>query len=270
MLSSARNAYEYPTLLLARQEMASWRHLQLEPSALGAPDRVDTAPGLRPDGGHLAATLHHLAQRAEGGAQALYSHLAARLDALLGGVRSFEVLANPQRGRLDLRLIDHQGTAVGSRALSDGSLRYLALCALEVDPSPGGLVCLEEPASGIHPQGMNALLALLCKLAADPLTPAGPHNLLRQVILNSYSPALLAGIDDDDLLLARALDGASFSWCAGTWRDAGTEDDPRSIPVEAWDELFTQQGVRQPTRSAARRAPCKEEGPQRQVTLFPS
>jgi predicted ATPase len=273
VLSSARSAFAHPTLLLARQELASWRHLRFEPSALGAPDRADTPPGLRPDGAHLAATLHHLARhreaKAPGGADALYSHLAARLDALLGGVRSFRVQVDPARGHLDMVLTDARGTEHHGRDLSDGTLRTLALAALEVDPNPGGLVCLEEPASGIHPQGVPALLAQLRALAVDPRRPCGADNPLRQVILNSYSPALLAGIPDEQLLLARNLDGASFSWKQGTWRDEDALDDPRSIHVEAWDELFRQQGVRAPAEAPAARSKERSAAPRKQVSLFP-
>lgn len=273
VLSSARSAFAHPTLLIARQELASWRHLRLEPSALGAPDRADTTPGLRPDGGHLAATLHHLGRHRDrhqpGGADALYSHLASRLDALLGGVRSFRVNADPARGHLDMVLTDTRGTQHHARALSDGTLRTLALAALEVDPNAGGLVCLEEPASGIHPQGMSALLAQLRALAVDPKRPCGADNPLRQVILASYSPALLAGIPDDDLLLARNLDGASFSWKQGSWRDEDAPDDPRSIPAEAWDELFRQQGVRGPAEAPSKRDKAFEDAPRKQVSLFP-
>ncbi|MFH1468040.1 MAG: AAA family ATPase [Pseudomonadota bacterium] len=264
VLSAARSAYAHPTLLLARQEMASWRHLRLEPSALAAPDRTDTPPGLCVDGAHLAATLHHLARHH--GGPALWSRLAARLDALLGGVRSFEVSADPTRGFLDMRLTDTRGTPHHGRALSDGTLRYLALAALEVDPRAGGLVCLEEPASGIHPQGVPALMTLLRALATDPRLPAGPDNPLRQVVLATYSPALLAGIPEDDVLLARNLDGASFSWRQGTWRDEGAEDDPRAIPAEAWDELF---GRRAPEEPRARRERVEDTSPLKQVSLFP-
>jgi predicted ATPase len=273
VLSSARSAFAHPTLLIARQEIASWRHLRIEPSALGVPDRADTPPGLLPNGGHLAATLHHLARlreaRAPGGAEALYSHLAARLDALLGGVRSFEVLVDPARGHLDMVLTDSRGTRHPGRALSDGTLRTLALAALEVDPNAGGLVCLEEPASGIHPQGVPALLAQLQALASDPRRPTDADNPLRQVIFSSYSPALLAGISDEHLLLARNLDGASFSWKQGTWRDEDADDDPRSIHAEAWDELFRQQGVRGPADAPSRRGKEQPHEPRKQVSLFP-
>ncbi len=273
VLSSARSAFSHPTLLLARQELASWRHLRMEPSALGAPDRADTPPGLQSDGSHLAATLHHLARhrdrQGEGGADALYSHLASRLDALLGGVRSFQVQVDPARGHLDMVLTDTRGTRHHARALSDGTLRTLALAALEVDPNPAGLVCLEEPASGIHPQGVPALLAQLRALAVDTRQPCGPDNPLRQVILASYSPALLAGIPDEHLLLARNLDGASFSWRKDTWRDEDAQDDPRSIHAEAWDELFRQQGVRGPAEAPTRRGKERAQAPRKQVSLFP-
>ena len=58
---SATNAAESPTALLARNEMRSWRLLQLEPSSLRKPDEFTSPTTLETDGSHLAATLYHLA-----------------------------------------------------------------------------------------------------------------------------------------------------------------------------------------------------------------
>ena len=65
MLSSVNNAAEHRTLVLARQEMAGWTQLQLEPSALRAPDGFTAPRSVGPDGAHLPATLYDLAQAAQ-------------------------------------------------------------------------------------------------------------------------------------------------------------------------------------------------------------
>jgi len=59
---STVNAQESPTAVLARQEMLNWRLLQLEPSALRAPDGFDAPSQLAPSGAHLPATLYRLSQ----------------------------------------------------------------------------------------------------------------------------------------------------------------------------------------------------------------
>lgn len=77
MLSSVNNAAEHRTLVLARQEMMSWTELQLEPSALRAPDSFTAPPAIASNGAHLPATLHHLArlagQQESGGEENLLS-----------------------------------------------------------------------------------------------------------------------------------------------------------------------------------------------------
>jgi predicted ATPase len=45
--------------------------------------------------------------------------------------------------------------------LSDGTLRWLALLAILLDPSPPPLVCIEEPEIGLHPDMMPTLAQLL-------------------------------------------------------------------------------------------------------------
>lgn len=59
---SSTNAAENQTALLARNEMRSWRLLQLEPSSLRRPDNFTSPTEIGEDGSHLAATLYHLAQ----------------------------------------------------------------------------------------------------------------------------------------------------------------------------------------------------------------
>src|SRR5262249_47620745 len=45
--------------------------------------------------------------------------------------------------------------------LSDGTLRWLALLAILLHPTPPPLVCIEEPELGLHPDLINTLAELL-------------------------------------------------------------------------------------------------------------
>lgn len=59
------NASTHPTVLAARREMQSWRLLQLEPTALRAPDEFSGENRLSATGGHLPNTLKRVACHAE-------------------------------------------------------------------------------------------------------------------------------------------------------------------------------------------------------------
>jgi predicted ATPase len=242
---SAANAAESPTALAARREMQSWQLMRLEPSSLREPDDFRAPTSLRGDGAHLAATLHRLATAARpldaagtGSAapaapEQIYGALAARLSEIgeLGEigpeVGEIRVEADTKRELLTLVVTGRDGVAHAARSLSDGMLRLLALAVLAVDPRAPGLVCLEEPENGIHPARIPALLRLLQAIPTDVDEPVGAGNPLRQVIVNTHSPAVVSGVPDDSLLVAEpqeaSLAGQSartvaFRALSGTWR----------------------------------------------------
>ena len=64
-LLSATN-FENPTALLAKQEMRSWRRLQLESSAMRQPDDRSAPSRISANGGHLAKTLYALEEPENG------------------------------------------------------------------------------------------------------------------------------------------------------------------------------------------------------------
>lgn len=244
---SATNAAESPTTLLARKEMQSWRLLQLEPSALRTSDTFTSPTHLGADGSHLAATLYHLArsqngkrEEANGDAgmqEQVYSSVANRLADLLNEVREIRVDRDDTRELLTLYMTDRHGTSHPARALSDGTLRFLALAVLELDPYGQGVLCLEEPENGIHPERIPAMLKLLEDLAVDVDEPIGPDNPLRQVIINTHSPAVVSVVEDGDLLVAEPVEmprgegrftGVQFRWLPDTWR-ARADNDPLKV-----------------------------------------
>jgi predicted ATPase len=234
---SAANAAESPTALLARREMQSWRLLQLEPSALREPDEFTAPDRLDTSGAHLPATLYRLgggksvrgangntSERASGQA---YARIANRLAELISGVRDVQVDRDDRRQLFTLEVVDDDETSYPARALSDGTLRFLALAVIEMDPKSRGLLCLEEPENGIHPERIPAMLQLLQDIASDAQGPIDHENPLRQVIVNTHSPAVVAQVPDDSLLLAELCDTVAggqrfkrvqFCYLSNTWR----------------------------------------------------
>jgi predicted ATPase len=237
---SAANAAEEPTALVARREMQSWRLLRLEPASLREPDDFRAPTRLGGDGAHLAATLSHLAgsgrragaagTSASGAApEQVYERVAARLAELAGDLGGVWVDADERRELLTLMAGARDGTAHAARALSDGTLRFLALAVLELDPRPAGLLCVEEPENGIHPARIPAMLRLLRDIPVDVDREVGADNPPRQVIVNTHSPAVVSQVPDASLLVAAShevsvrantVQGAVFGCLSGTWREA--------------------------------------------------
>lgn len=196
-----------PTVLAARREMQSWHRLSLEPSALRTEDRYTDARTMSSDGRHLAAALYRIATDTSGSSSSssadVYARVAARLRQLSGvDVESIEVDADDTRELLTVRLRERWGRELPARSLSEGTLRFLALCIMHEDSSIGGLICMEEPENGIHPASVGAMVNLVRDLAVDPEEPPGPDNPLRQVIVNTHSQAVVQLVGENDLLMA--------------------------------------------------------------------
>ncbi len=212
-----------PTILAARREMQQWRTLALEPSAMRAPDALSDPARVAPNGAHLAASMFRLAS--EGGENA-YAGVAAAAAALTD-VREVNVDFDPHRELLTLQARLGTGPLLPARALSDGTLRFLALCIISADPDFAGVLCMEEPENGIHPGRVDVMVDLVRDLAVDPHECPGPENPLRQVIVNTHSPYFVQFQHAGDLLLAlptsvRRAEGicgtVRLAPLAGTWR----------------------------------------------------
>jgi len=230
---SSTNAQESPTALLARREMQSWRLLQLEPSALRNSDPFNAPVHVGADGSHLAATLHNLAGRegtngnGRGDASSVYFKVANRLSSLVENISKVLVDEDKKRELYTLQIRDREHNLHAARALSDGTLRFLALAILEQDPDAQGLLCFEEPENGIHPERISSMLAILRDLCVDTEEAVGDENPMRQVIVNTHSPAVVGLIEDEDLLVAEPHEmivendrcrTVAYRWLNDTWR----------------------------------------------------
>lgn len=227
---STINTSDDPTALAARREMQQWRKLALEPSAMRAPDSITGTSEIGSDGSHLAAALFRMA--GQGQDPDVYAGVAATASALTD-VRAVNVDFDAKRDILTLEAQIGTGPFLPSRALSDGTMRFVALSVIEADESFGGVICMEEPENGIHPAKIEAMVTLLRDLAVDPQEEPGRDNPLRQVVVNTHSPRFVVYQADDDMLLAlprtvvrdgETLHTVTFAPLWDTWRADGRSD----------------------------------------------
>lgn len=104
----------------------------------------------------------------DGDPERVYARVAGRLADLSGlKVRKLTVQEDDVRELLTVELTESGGMTLPARSLSEGTLRFLALCVLLEDPSVTGLLCMEEPENGIHPANIGAMVSLVRDLAVD-------------------------------------------------------------------------------------------------------
>lgn len=243
-LLSTTNAGESPTAFLAQHEMMSWRQLHLEPSAMRKPDEFVAPSRLGSNGNHLPATLERVAHLVEQREQDAYAKLSNRLMELLDDVRDVRVERDEKREIYTLQATETNGTVLPARALSDGTLRFLALAVLELDPEEQGFFCFEEPENGIHPQRIPNILNLLDSIACDTAYSVDWDNPFRQVIVNTHSPTVVQFINQENLVFAQPFEGyndngrftyVKFQALNHTWR---TKDAPKEAIIAPGDIAY--------------------------------
>lgn len=179
MLSELADPMAYPELLAIRQEVRGWRFYDSFRTDVDAPARqpqvATWTPVLAADGSDLAPALQTILESAF--ADPLIS---AASRAFPGG--SVEVTEAGTR----LQLGFHQHgllRPLGADELSDGTLRFLLLCAALLSPRPPRLLVLNEPETSLHPDVVPALAQLVVEASKRT-----------QVVVVSHSTTLAAGI----------------------------------------------------------------------------
>ncbi len=87
---------------------------------------------------------------------------------------------------------------IPSTRLSDGTLRFVAILALLVSPTPPPLICLEEPELGLHPDAMPLLAELMVEVSSRT-----------QLIVTTHSDAFVSALTEeaDSVLVCEHLGG---------------------------------------------------------------
>ncbi len=186
---SSFDTVDFPHVLAAKEEMKSWKFLQLNPEDLRqATSKNNGEDIITVSGKNLAAALFRIKQNDK------YSlkEISRKLNSFLPNFIEVDVIDDNENKQYLIKLKDVDKKEFSSRVLSEGTLRVLALCILEYDEKHTGLLCFEEPENGIHPFRIKAMTELLKDLTVDFNEIDMP---LRQVIVNTHSPVLVGNME---------------------------------------------------------------------------
>lgn len=185
---SSFDTVDFPHVLAAKEEMKSWKFLQLNPEDLRqATSKNNGEDTISTSGKNLAAALYRIKQEDN---YAL-KEISRKLNKFLPNFTEVDVIDDKENKQYLIKLKDVEKKEFSSRVLSEGTLRILALCILEFDDKHTGLLCFEEPENGIHPFRIKAMTELLKDLSVDFNEAETP---LRQVIVNTHSPVLVGSM----------------------------------------------------------------------------
>ena len=191
-----------PHIEFLRSRVGCWRPYHFHDTGAASPMKkmadVQDNRHLRTDGSNLAAFLFLL--RKKHGDDYTRIRRTVRLAAPFFDDFALKPSAlNEEKILLEWR---HRGSDAyfNASSLSDGSLRFIALATLLLQPESirPTVVLVDEPELGLHPYAIT-LLASLLKQAA----------VTSQIIVATQSPLLLDHFEPEDVLVADRVSGAT-------------------------------------------------------------
>lgn len=214
----------YPLLDAVREELSAWRVYYLDPrDAMRGEQGPREVPDIGIRGESIAPFLFRLKQDEH--LKGRFAAVRRGLQQVIPSIEGLDVDLDERRGTLDIR-VTQGGTEYSSRIISEGTLRVLALCAINADPWGRSLIAFEEPENGVHPRRIQVVARILHNVAQQPD---------RQVVVTTHSPIFV----QEALLLQREHPERVGILVCGREGDATT-----LRPLEDPRELFEDEAIR--------------------------
>lgn len=180
--------------------LSEWRVFQFHDTSASARIKqaayVSDNRFLMPDGGNLAPFLLGMRENAK----ERYDQIVATIQRVLPSFQDFDLEPYAPARTVMLNWRHRKdSTLFGPHQLSDGSLRFMCLCALLLQPHLPSLVVLDEPELGLHPFAIELLAGLIRSASADC-----------QVIFSTQSVTLANQFQVSDVVVVNEDAGTSL------------------------------------------------------------
>jgi predicted ATPase len=172
---------------------------------------IDDNRALHPEGNNLAPFLFALKTVSQGA----YHRIVEAVRAVAPFFDDFALAPdtlNPELIQLEWRHVSHD-RQFGPAALSDGTLRFICLATLLLQPVLPSTILIDEPELGLHPFAIHQFGALVRSAAVNT-----------QIILATQSVTLLDEFNADETIVCEQHEGASVfrrveEHTLAAWRD---------------------------------------------------
>jgi len=180
--------------------MRSWRVFHFHDTSAQAGSKqkqaLDDNATLRSDASNIAPFLYRLREAYPDN----YSRIVDSIRMVAPFFQDFELRPDRMNGdriQLEWRQL---GTDqyFNAHALSDGTIRFICLSTLLLQPDPASVVVIDEPELGLHPFAITQL--------ADMFRATSIHH---QLIVSTQSVTLLNQVDPEDVIVTEQRNGAS-------------------------------------------------------------
>lgn len=152
---------------------------------------------LKSNGANIAAFLYYLKEK--------YPKHFMRIEKTVASVSPFFEGFNLMPNRLNEDIIQLEWKQKGAAdtyfnayQLSDGTLRFICLAALLLQPNLPRTIIIDEPELGLHPVAVNKLAALIKKASKEA-----------QIIISTQSVGLVDNFEPEDIIVVDRKDNAT-------------------------------------------------------------
>jgi predicted ATPase len=196
------STYAKRTQKYVRDHLASWRLYHFHDTSSSSPMKktadINDNRYLRTDGSNLASFLYYLRKK--------HTSSYDLIRNVIQNVAPFfdNFVLEPQKLNTDKILLEwrHKGTDTyfNASSLSDGTLRFIALATLFLQPDDykPSVILLDEPELGLHPYAITVLASLVKQASVNT-----------QVILSTQSSLLLDHFQPEDVLVADLVENGT-------------------------------------------------------------
>ena len=145
---------------------------------------------LKSDGRNLAAFLYKLKQKHP----IIYNRIVKTVQSVAPFIHNFILEPSQTKGRedsIELRWVDHNDldTNFSAYHFSDGTIRFIALATVLLQPEPPPVIIIDEPELGLHPLAISKLAGMI-QVASQK----------SQVIISTQSVTLVDCFTADDII----------------------------------------------------------------------
>lgn len=212
ILASVR-AYQF-------HDTSGWSPLRLAAS-------VDNSRRLTSDGGNLPAFLLSMSQSPDG--ERHFRLIERQIQRVLPEFGGFDLAGDASSGRVALNWKSRANPeyVFGPHQLSDGSLRFIALATLLLQPAATAprVIVIDEPELGLHPVALSELAGMVKKAAR--------HS---QVVLSTQSPQLIDEFSAKEIRVVEMNPDSGASQIRALSESALSEWLKEYSPSELWEK----------------------------------